>query len=197
VGGLTLNKNLTAGASFLGLQFNAGAPSFILNGAAIASTGGLFDYSSSLETINLSMAFAATHSLFATNGATMVIGGVISGAGGITMAGNGTVSLTTTNSFTGTTSVNAGTTELDFNTLGINSGGTLSNNIISSSSVLSLGGGTLNMNGSETLTNSQTFAGTTIAAGSSVVQVAPASGTVTISNNLALGTRPSGSYLNI
>src|SRR5580658_767927 len=85
-GGLTLNNNLTAGTSFLGLQFNAGAPAFILNGAAIASTGGLFDHSSSLETVNLSMAFASTHSLFATNGATMIIGGVISGAGGITMA---------------------------------------------------------------------------------------------------------------
>jgi autotransporter-associated beta strand protein len=190
-GGLTLNNNLTAGTSFLGLDFNVGAPAFTLNGNAITTTGGIFDYSTSLETINFGMLFsAASHSLYAGTGGTLVVNGVISDGGsgyGITATGGGLVSLTQTNNYIGTTAVNAGTLELDFNTLGINSEEALSNNIIDPGSALSLGGGTLNMNGSGTLTNSQTFASTTVAAGSSVVQVAPASGTVTISNNLALG----------
>src|SRR5580658_7097225 len=75
-GGLTLNNDLTNGASFLGLDFNVGAPAFILNGNSITTTGGIFDYSTSLETINLPMVFsAASHSLYAATGGTLVVNG--------------------------------------------------------------------------------------------------------------------------
>src|SRR5580692_10450004 len=52
-GGLTLNNNIAAATSFLGLTFNAGAPSFSLNGNSITTTGGIVDYSTNVETINL------------------------------------------------------------------------------------------------------------------------------------------------
>ena len=188
---MTLNNTLAAGTSFLGLNFNAGAPAFVLNGNSITTTGGILDNSTSLETINLEIVLAtASHSLNATAGGKLVVNGVIddaAGGFGITTVEHGTVVLTTNSTYAGPTTVNAGTLELDFNTLAINSSGIDTNNIINPNSILSLGGGTLELNGDSTETNSQTFASTTFTPGSSTVIVAPQSGTVTISNNLALG----------
>ena len=111
--------------------------------------------------------------------------GSISGTTGLTKLGAGTATLAISNNYTGATAVNEGTLTLDFNALSISSGSTISNNIVDPVSALSLGGGTLNLNGSTTLTNSQTFASVAVAAGSSVVNAAPASGT--ISNTVNLG----------
>ncbi len=170
-GGAILNMNLTSpNTNFLGLTFNANAPSFVLTGGTINSTGGLVNNSTNLETINLNVIFTSTHSINAVSGGTMLIGGVISGAGGTTKTGGGTVTLTNANTYTGITAVNSGTLSLDF-TLG-----TPAANIINPASVLNLGGGTLNIIGNASASSSQTFASTTFTPGNSVISAAPVSG---------------------
>jgi autotransporter-associated beta strand protein len=186
------NGNDMTGATISSLTISPGAGSYVLGGNPVDTVSGIFDDSTSLQTLNLGLILsAASNNLYAPAGGDLVVNGVIGDGGngyGIAVNGAGLVSLTTNETFTGTTFVNAGTLELDFNTLANNTAGPLqqSNNIIAPSA-LSLGGGTLLVNGSGTLTNSQTFTKTTVAVGSSVVQVTPASGTVTISNTLALG----------
>jgi autotransporter-associated beta strand protein len=165
---LTASNNLSS-YSFAGLNFNPTAGAFTLTGNQITTTAAIIDKSPNLETINLPMAFSATHSLTAVAGGTMVINGAISGSSyGVTVNGFGTVSLTGeatgANTYTGSTAVNAGTLLLDFTT----GGSTPTANIISSSSPLSLGGGTLLLN-SASSSSSQTFNGTTLASGESVV----------------------------
>jgi autotransporter-associated beta strand protein len=177
-GGLTLNNNLAAATSYLGLTFNGTAPAFILNGNSLVSTGGIVDNSSSLETIDLSLEFDSTHSLNATSGGSMVINGPITGAGGITKTGNGLVTLTGAtsgaNTFTGITSVNTGILKLDFTT----GGSTPATNVISASSALSVGGGNLWVKGASA-SSTQTFASTAVAAGQSII-TATGSSTITL-----------------
>gem|GEM_PF-1040287 len=83
----------------------------------------------------------------------------------LTKAGSGTWFLRGANTYTGTTAVNGGTLVLDF------ANATPASNIVSSTSVLSLGGGTLNVTGKASTTNLQTFASTTLAAGGSAVTI--------------------------
>lgn len=172
-GSLTLNNNLAAGTSFLGLLFDTGAPSFTLNGNSITTTGGIVDCSTNMEMVNLPIILQGTHSVNATNGGVMILNGVISGASdGITKTGGGTVVLdgTAVNTFTGATTINAGILEDNFSNLGATA------NLISSSSALVLGGGTLQVEGNASSASSQTFASTTLNAGASTVSAAPASG---------------------
>ncbi|HEY3763329.1 MAG TPA: autotransporter-associated beta strand repeat-containing protein [Verrucomicrobiae bacterium] len=171
-GSLTLNNNLTAGTSYLGLTFVLGAPSFTLNGNSITTTGGLVDNSTNLQTVNLPVIMSGSHSVNATTGGTMVLDGVISGSSsGITKTGAGTVMLngSAANTYTGTTTVNAGTLQENFSNLG-------SANLISSSSALAFGGGSLQILGNASVTSSQTFASTAINAGGSTITAGPNGG---------------------
>src|SRR5581483_8092938 len=84
--------------------------------------------------------------------------------GALTKLGAGTLTLTNANTYTGATTVNNGTLLLDFN-----AAGAPASNIVSSSSALSLGGGTLSVNGNAGTTVSQTFASTALALGNSTV----------------------------
>lgn len=173
-GGAILNMNLvTPNTNFLGLTFSAVAPSFVLNGGTITSTGGIVDNSTNLETVNLNLIFDATRSLNAAAGGTLQMGGVISGAGGVTKNGGGTVILTNANTYTGTTAANAGTLKLDFS-----AAGAPASNIVRNTSVLSLGGGTYSINGAPSVTSAQTNASVTFASGASAITVVSgASGT--------------------
>ena len=181
-GGLILNNNIAAATSFLGLTFNAGAPSFTLNGNSVTSTGGIVDYSTNAEMINLPIILSGTHSVNATNGGVMTLSGVISGsAAGITKTGGGTISLngSAVNTYTGPTTVNAGLLQENFSNLGASA------NLISSSSVLTFGGGTLQIQGNASSASSQAFASTTLNAGASTLSVAPISGSANLT--VALG----------
>jgi len=172
-GGLTLNNDLSATNTFMGLTFNAAAPPFILNGNTFTNTGGWADNSLNLETINLPVVFNGTASVSVGVGGTLLLNGVLSqqGTSGLTKNGLGTVTLTGeasgANTYAGTTAINAGTLKLDFNT----GGSTPAANIISSSSPLNLGGGTLLINGAAAGGTSQTFASTSLAAGGNTISL--------------------------
>ena len=72
---------------------------------------------------------AATTVTVDNSAATLVLGGVISGAFGLTKAGGGTLDLTADNTYTGATAVNSGTLLVDGNQGGsavtVDSGATL------------------------------------------------------------------------
>ena len=172
-GSLTLNNNIAAGTSFLGLNFIPGARSFTLNGNSITTTGGLFDNSINPQTVNLAIILNGTHSVNATNGGVMTLGGVISGASdGITKTGGGTVVLdgAAANTYTGTTTVNGGALQENFANIGATA------NLISSSSPLALGGGALQIEGNAASASGQTFASTALSDGASAISAAPSSG---------------------
>lgn len=92
------------------------------------------------------------------------ISAVLAGTTGFSKTGTGNLVLPAANTYTGTTSVNAGTLTLDFS-----QSGAPATNIINSSSPLALAGGTLNVIGKASTTNSQTFAGLTLNAGASSI----------------------------
>lgn len=124
-----------------------------------------------------------------TGTGTLTLDDVISGTSGLTMAGAGTTILGGANTYTGATTVNAGTLTLDFT-----QAGAPASNIVSASSALVLGGGTLNLNGSSG-TNSQAFASTAINAGSSNF-TATQGGATTLNATLGAITRSTGGVVN-
>jgi len=168
-GSLTLNNTLTSATSFAGLTFNAGAPAFILTGNSLFTAGGILDNSSSLEIINLPISMTSAHTFGAVSGGAMLVGGVLSGTGGVNKTLGGTVTLTNNNTYTGATTVSGGTLALDFT-------GGAANNIVSASSALAVAGGTLQIKGSSAAASSQAFASTALSAGNSTISAAPVSG---------------------
>jgi len=172
--GSILHNNLTAATSFGGLTFNPGASAFTLGGNQITTSAALVDNALNSEIINLPVALGvASHSVSVASGGSLLIGGVISDGGsgyGITLTGEGLLTLTNANTYTGATTINAGTLKLDFNAGGLNA------NLISATSPLVLGGGTLSINGGTSVFSSQTFASLAANSGYNVVTAAPASG---------------------
>ncbi|MEI6197148.1 MAG: autotransporter-associated beta strand repeat-containing protein, partial [Verrucomicrobiota bacterium] len=109
---------------------------------------------------------------------------IIGGSAGLTKAGLGTLILGgAAEIFTNGLAVNAGKLTLDFSAT--NSPAT---NIISSTNILTLDGGTLQIIGGTNVASSQTFVSTTLNPGSSGISVAPISGVYLPS--LALGSTP-------
>ena len=109
---------------------------------------------------------------------------IIAGSAGLTKAGLGTLILGgAAEIFTNGLAVNAGKLTLDFSAT--NSPAT---NIISSTNILTLGGGTLQIIGGTNVASSQTFVSTTLNPGGSGISVAPISGVYLPS--LALGSTP-------
>ncbi len=143
---LTNNNTYTGGTSISSgiLQIGAGGTTGAIG------TGGVTD--------NGTLVFDRTDSY---GGA---LSSSISGTGGITLL-TGTLTAQGTNlSYTGTTTVSGGTLKLDFS-----QAGAPTTNIISSSSSLALGGGTLTITGNANTTNSQTFNGLTLNVGASSI----------------------------
>ena len=116
---------------------------------------------------------------------------VIAGSAGLTKIGLGTLVLGgVTETFTNGLAANAGTLALDFSAT--NSPAT---NMISSTNLLTLGGGTLQIVGSTNAPSSQTFTATTLNSGGSAISAAPISGTNNPTMALAALTQNIGGTL--
>ena len=112
-GALTLNND-RMGLSLAGITFNAmiaNASAYVLYGNAITLTGGgITDNFVGTNTINLATTLAGSQTITTATGATLVMGGAISGSGAdLTVAGTGTVILSAANTYDGITTVSGGT----------------------------------------------------------------------------------------
>ncbi|MEY4917874.1 MAG: hypothetical protein RL616_1787, partial [Verrucomicrobiota bacterium] len=97
----------------------------------------------------------------------------LAGTAGLTKTGSGTLTLGgATNTFTGGVTNNSGSLVLDFSVAG-----SPTSDLIVSANGLTLGGATLQLIGSSSVTNTQTFNGVTLNKGNSVIAAAPVSGT--------------------
>src|SRR6185503_14227844 len=204
-GRVTINNGTLSIASDGHLGAVPAAPTsgnIVINGGALRSTANL--------TLNANRGMALGDSspsgagtLTVSSGTTLTYNGIIAnngGTGGLTKNAFGGLTLSGPNTYTGATLVRNGTVTLDFT-----QAGSPVNNIISSSSPLTLGGenaglGTLSfaavtLSGKTATANSQTFNGTTVDIGPAIVRANSAGAAVT----LALGslTHNPGGVLNV
>jgi fibronectin-binding autotransporter adhesin len=145
---------------------NAAGTIFFAGGTLQYSAVNQFDYSGRFST-------ASNQPIsIDTNGQTVSFNTpLVSSGGTLTKLGGGVLTLKVSDTFTGATNVNGGTLKLDFSAPGAPTG-----NIVSASSGLALGGGTLQVVGNPVGGNTQTFASTTLNAGTSMIWAAPAAG---------------------
>ncbi len=204
-GGVTLNSGTVTVSNSAGLgtgtlrvaggSLNAGTTGLTATNTVSFASGSALTYvGTNAMTLSGTITLAGTNTLTVA-ASTLTTTGVIAGSGaGLTKAGTGTLVLAgaNANTYTGATTVNGGTLTLRYD----NMAGTTPSGLVSSSSALVLGGGTLNIDGKGSATSTQTFAGTTINAGASAI-ARDTSGTAT--TNVALGTitRNAGGTLNI
>ena len=185
--GLGSVNNLPANTLLAGIKFNSTAGAFAISGNAITLGGDLVDQSTAAQTLGIPVALDTTHTFSVANGGTLTISGTISGSNaGLTKTGLGTLTLTAANTFTNTTTINAGTVQLDFTASAPAS-------ILSSSSSLAFGGGTLNMNASAT-GSAQSVSATTFNSGASSILATSNGGAATL--NLGAITRAAGGAVN-
>lgn len=138
---------------------NTATATLNLNGVVNQVIGSLAGGGSSGGTVALGAQSLAT----GVNNANASFAGSIQGTGGFTKVGTGDQILSGTNSYTGQTQVNGGMLTLDF------SAASTVSNIISASSLLLMGGGTLQVTGKASTANSQTFNGYQVGSGASAM----------------------------
>src|SRR5690606_35316436 len=173
-GSVTVN----AGTLRAGNASAFGTPTgFIVNGGTL-DLGGYDLLAPSLTGTGGLVALGASNlTVKATNSQTF--GGSITGTGGLSKTGAGTLTLTGTSNYTGATTIAGGRLELDFS----GAGGPISG-ITSASSPLILSGGTLHVLGADSETNSQSFNGLNVMAGSNTVRAINGAGGLA---NVSLG----------
>lgn len=200
----TLSGNISDGAGVLSLTKN-NAGTLWLTGTnsytgatTISASGGRLQLGLGGTTGSLSPSSAISVGTSATltfnRSNAMALGtdfGNISGAGNVAQNGTGTTTYgtATAQTYTGQTQVNRGTLALNFANLATPT------DMVSASSVMNLGGGTLSVLGKNTGTTSQTFASTTLSAGRSILALNRGTGisTTVVMNSLTSGA---GSAIN-
>jgi fibronectin-binding autotransporter adhesin len=169
--------------TFNNINFTSGAGAFVLSGNRITLANGISDNSTTLQTINLPIVLGGSQTIQVVSGASLQIGGVISGAGGINLTDLGTLTVTGANTYSGPTNITAGT-------LVVGAGGTLG----SGTSALSLGGANAATTGNLDLTPASATVGSlTVASNASTANtITIGSGkTLTVNGNTAIGGNPS------
>jgi autotransporter-associated beta strand protein len=187
--GSNLNNNMV-GLTLSGLTFSAGASIYTINGNAITMAGGITNLSTVAQTNNLDMIFDATRTIVGSAGGNTVLGGIISGAGGITKNNSqGNLTLAGANTYTGPTTMSRGT--LFVTSLNSVVGGTASSSLGAPTTVtngtISLGtgaqAGILNYSGNgETTDRVLSLAGTS---GGATLDQSGASGLLKFTSGLA------------
>jgi len=159
---------ITAGSVQIGAN-NAGPAS----SAVTISTGAMLDVNNYTAAVG-SLAGSGTVTLGngtltagGDNSSTTFSGAIGGAGGGFTKAGNGTLILSGTNTYTGATTVNAGTLQLG------------ANNVLSSSTAVTISGGTFDV-------NSRTQTISSLAGASGSLSIA-AGGVLTVSSNASFG----------
>lgn len=157
------------------------------SGALKFTNTGSMGFNSQTGTRTLTLTGTST----AENSLAMVIGDN-SGATSVTKTGAGTWLLTGANTYAGTTTVSAGTLMLDFS-----AAGAPASNILSVSSAISLGGGTLSIRGG-TGSPTQTLASLALTSGASTLSLTPNGATsLVVTLNGSSISRAAGSTLNL
>ena len=155
--GATLNNDLAVDSIISGITFNFGTPAYVVGGNEITLNGGITVGASvsDIETINFNIVTSDVQTFtMQSGGGDLLIGGAISGDGGVKTAGAGTLTLSGNNSYTGTTTIADGTT------LRVVTGGVLP----ASTSVSFSGAGILDVqNTSQTISNLSLSPGITAA----------------------------------
>lgn len=186
-GANTFSGNVTVNSGTLraGSSSAFGTPTgFIVNGGTL-DLGGFDLTAPSLTGSGGTVALGASTLTVAGVDAQTYAGG-ITGSGGLTKTRAGTLTLTGASTYTGATTIAGGKLALDFS----GAGGPASN-ILSASSSLVLSGGILEVQGAAGETNSQSFNGVAVNAGSNTVRaISGAGGTVNL--NLGAITRNGG-----
>ncbi len=103
---LTSSNNIS-NLSVSGINFTTTAGAFTLSGNSLTLSGQIINNSTNFQTINMALGLNATQTLNAASG-NIVIGGIMSGVGGIIKAGVNLLTLNAANTYTGATTVTAG-----------------------------------------------------------------------------------------
>ena len=112
---LTSTDDLTASTSFGSITISGSG--YTISGNAVSLTGTLDSaQASGTNTVTLPVSSGGGGPLTVTvdqSGTTLVLGGVVSGAGGLTLTGAGVLDLTGANTYSGTTTVSGGVLDVD------------------------------------------------------------------------------------
>lgn len=115
----TNNNDEPTDFNIAGITFDATAGTFVLNGARIALSGAINNFSVNTQTINLDLLLTNSSQTFNTQSGALIMNGVISGATpllGIVKNGSQQLTLNGANTYSGGTLVNAGTLNYRTNT---------------------------------------------------------------------------------
>jgi len=175
-----------------------GASNMLADSGGVNVNGGTFDiqtFSDTIGTVTLTSGSITGSSGVLTGGFYDMRSGtasaILGGTNALTKSTSGTVTLSATNTYTGATTVNGGTLLLDYAT---------SNSVLSSSSALTLGGGTLQLQGRNAVfATAQTLASLSLTARTaSSISLVPNSGTSTTltitGNTVTTGTGASVNF---
>ena len=132
----------------------------------------------------------AATATFDTQGYTLTAGCPIGGPGGVAKAGSGTLVLCGSNTYTGNTTVSAGTLKLDFSQPDAPAANII--NYTSDVSSLTLGVGTLALQGNPGTSNSQQFNGLTVNSGCSAIVLSAAASNSLLLSLGAISRGPGG-----